>query len=106
MSSPIETMRKLLDGLYEEVEENESKVRKDGLVSSDFCDDHSLPENHLCPGLPKRSWNTHQKIRASKTQYNKSRITLRKIAIIVFIIVVIAIILYLYTKPFWCAFNL
>ena len=38
MSSPIETMQKLLEGLYEEVEENESKVRKEGMVSSDFCD--------------------------------------------------------------------
>lgn len=38
MSSQIETMQKLLEGLYEEVEENESKVRKEGHVSSDFCD--------------------------------------------------------------------
>ena len=21
-----------------------------------FCDEHRLPENHLCPNLPKRGW--------------------------------------------------
>ena len=38
MKSQIETMKKLLGGLYEEVEENESKLRKEGRVSSDICD--------------------------------------------------------------------
>jgi len=32
-----------------------------------FCDDHRLPENHLCPGLPKkREWSIYKKIRTQK----------------------------------------
>jgi len=27
-----------------------------------FCDDHRLPEQHMCPGLPKRSWFIFRKL--------------------------------------------
>ena len=27
-----------------------------------FCDDHRLPEQHMCPGLPERSWESRRRI--------------------------------------------
>ena len=41
MKPQVETMQKLLEGLYEEIDEQASIVRKGGVVSADFCD--------LCP---------------------------------------------------------
>lgn len=29
-----------------------------------FCDDHRLPEQHFCPGLPKKSWNAYKKFKS------------------------------------------
>jgi len=28
-----------------------------------FCDDHRLPEQHMCPGLPKRDWESRRRIK-------------------------------------------
>lgn len=47
-----------------------------------FCDDHRLPEKHLCPGLPKRSWSEQrqkQKIVAySRMDYGDRTPTFKK----------------------------
>jgi hypothetical protein len=50
-------MKKLLNGLYEEVEENKSKVRKEGIVSSDFCNicDRKNRENYQLTQNQKKS---------------------------------------------------
>lgn len=54
MSSPLETIQKLLEGLYEEVEENKSKVRKGGHVSSDFCDICNRKQWDIIPVTPQQ----------------------------------------------------
>ena len=37
-----------------------------------FCDDHRLPEQHQCPGLPKRGWGTS--VRVSTKTHDKKKI--------------------------------
>jgi len=77
-----------------------------------FCDDHRLPEQHLCPGLPKRSWSSYKKHQMRpriyrpvhktdrrKTWKTSSRKTgSRKGKIIILLIVIGFLCLYVYQK--------
>jgi len=69
MSSPVETMQKLLEGLYEEVEENKSKVRKDGIVSSHFCDICDIKRWDIVSLTPQQK-NTVEKLTAWAREFN------------------------------------
>ena len=54
MPSSIETMQKLLQGLYEEVEENEYNVRKNGHVPSELCDKCDRKQWDIIPLTPQQ----------------------------------------------------
>lgn len=79
-----------------------------------FCDDHRLPEQHMCPGLPKRSWASwkniqmrprtrapsrkidskkFQKVSSLKTRSIKGKI------ILLLVIIGIASVIYVQYKP-------
>ena len=34
-----------------------------------FCEEHLLPENHLCPGTPKRDWTNYKKLKNAREGY-------------------------------------
>ncbi|MHA1972893.1 MAG: AN1-type zinc finger domain-containing protein [Candidatus Hodarchaeales archaeon] len=34
-----------------------------------FCDEHKLPENHLCPAIPKREWSIYRRLKSAREGY-------------------------------------